>query len=101
MHNTFLFRYKLHYLLALSAFVVWMLFFDEKDVFTQHKRTKELETIQGKIDYFKTEIKSTRTQIDQLDKDPYMLEKFAREKYYMKRDDEDVYVIEPLTIGEK
>lgn len=94
MHKTFLFRYKLHYLLALGGFVTWMLFFDEKDVFTQHKRTKELEDIHEKIEYFKAEISTTRTQIEQLDNDPFMLEKFAREKYRMKRDDEDVFVIE-------
>jgi cell division protein FtsB len=94
MHKSFLFRFKLHYLLALAGFVVWMLFFDEKDVFTQHSRKKELEKLEEKIEYYKTEIAQTRKQVDALDNDPAMLEKFAREKYFMKRDNEDVYVIE-------
>ena len=94
MHQSFLFRIKLHYLLALAGFVVWMLFFDEKDYFTQQKRKQELEKLESKIDYYQSQIAETRKQVDALDNDPAMLEKFAREKYFMKRDNEDVYVIE-------
>jgi cell division protein FtsB len=94
MHKSFLFRYKLHYLIALAGFAVWMLFFDEKDYFTQQKRKKELQKLEQKIEYYKTEIAETRKQVNALDKDPAMLEKYAREKYFMKRDNEDVYIIE-------
>jgi cell division protein DivIC len=95
MHNTFLFRYKLHYLLAVGGFIVWMMFFDEKDYFTQQKRKKELETLETKIDHYKTQITDIRTQVEALDEDPAMLEKFAREKYFMKRDNEEVFIIDP------
>ncbi|HSK13360.1 MAG TPA: septum formation initiator family protein [Phnomibacter sp.] len=94
MHRSFLFRYKLHYLLAIGGFVVWMLFFDEKDYFTQLKRKQELEDLHAKMEYYKTEIEETRLQVEALDRDPAMLEKFAREKYFMKRDNEDVYIID-------
>lgn len=94
MRSSFLFRFKLHYLLALGAFVTWMLFFDEKDYFTQLKRKQELEKLEGKIGYYKEQIAITRKQVEALDRDPAMLEKFAREKYFMKRDNEDVYIVE-------
>jgi cell division protein FtsB len=94
MRKSFIFRYKLHYLLTLAGFVVWMLFFDEKDYFTQLKRKRELEKLEQKIGYYKGEITQTRKQVEALDKDPAMLEKFAREKYLMKRDNEDVFVVE-------
>jgi cell division protein FtsB len=94
MHKSFIFRYKLHYILALAGFVVWMLFFDEKDIFTQQKRKQELEKLEGKIVYYKDQIELTRKQVDALDRDPAMLEKFARERYFMKRDNEDVYIVE-------
>lgn len=94
MHKTFIFRYKLHYLLALAGFVCWMLFFDEKDIFTQQKRKQELDKLEGKINYYREQIEATRKQVEALDRDPAMLEKFAREKYFMKRDNEDVYVVE-------
>lgn len=94
MAKNFIFRFKLHYMLALGGFVVWMLFFDEKDYFTQRKRKMELEKLEEKIDFYKTQITDTRQQVDALDNDPAMLEKFAREKYFMKRDNEDIYIIE-------
>ena len=94
MQNSWIIKYKMHYLAALAAFVVWMLFFDQKDYFTQVKRKKELERLEEKKAFYQTQIANTRKQIEALDQDPAMLEKFAREKYYMKRDDEDVYIIE-------
>ena len=98
MAKGFVFRFKLHYLLALAGFVVWMLFFDEKDVFTQIKRTRELEKIENRIAFYRQEIDQTKKQIEQLDTDPAMLEKFAREKYFMKRDNEEVFIIEYDTL---
>lgn len=95
MHKTFLFRYKLHYLLALGGFIVWMLFFDEKDYFTQQKRKDELKTLEHKIENYKKQISEIREQVDALDNDPAMLEKYAREKYFMKRDNEEVFIVEP------
>jgi cell division protein FtsB len=94
MHRSFIFRFKLHYLLAIGGFVVWMLFFDEKDVFTQQKRAAELQKLEEKMGYYEEQIAETRKSIDLLDKDPMMLEKFAREKYFMKRPNEEVFIIE-------
>lgn len=94
MHKYFIFRFKLHYVLALGGFVVWMLFFDEKNLFTQIKRTKELERIKNRIAFYRHEIEQTKKQINQLDNDPAMLERFAREKYFMKRDNEEVFIME-------
>jgi cell division protein FtsB len=71
-----------------------MLFFDEKDYFTQRKRKLELDKLEQKMEYYSGEITQIRKQVEALDKDPAMLEKFAREKYLMKRDNEDVFVIE-------
>jgi len=98
MRKFFVFRFKLHYILALSGFVVWMLFFDEKDVFTQIKRTKELERVENRIAFYRQEIDQTKKQINQLDNDPAMLERFAREKYFMKRDNEEVFIMEYDTL---
>lgn len=94
MRKSWIFRYKMHYFGALAAFIVWMLFFDQKDYFTQVNRKKEVETLEEKKAFYQTQIATTKKQIEALDQDPAMLEKFAREKYYMKRDDEDVYIIE-------
>lgn len=95
MHKSFVFKYKLHYLIAFGSFIVWMFFFDEKDYFTQQQRKKELATLETKIDNYKNQIADMRKQIKALDTDTSMLEKFAREKYFMKRDNEEVFIVNP------
>jgi cell division protein FtsB len=72
-----------------------MLFFDEKDYFTQQKRKEELITLEHKIENYKKQISEIREQVEALDNDPAMLEKYAREKYFMKRDNEEVFIVEP------
>jgi cell division protein FtsB len=71
-----------------------MLFFDEKDYFTQRSRKQALEKLEKKASFYKGQIAEIRQQVEALDNDPAMLEKFAREKYFMKRDNEDVFIIE-------
>jgi cell division protein DivIC len=83
------------YLLAITGFIVWMLFFEPvKDVFSQIERKKELEMLNKKISYYKNEIKLARKQQQELEHNPATLERFAREKYFMKKDNEEVFVIE-------
>jgi len=82
------------YFLTLTGFIVWILFFDERDLFTIRHYRQELRELQQSKDYYTAEIKSNQ---DKLQITPATLEKAAREKYYMKRDNEDLYLIK----GEK
>ena len=89
-----LFSYlKNKYVLTVLAFLVWMMFFDRNDVFMQFSQRSKLSQMQQDKLYFKEEIKKNMKIMDDLMNNPAMLEKFAREKYLMKKDDEDVYVI--------
>jgi len=83
------------YLLAAAAFGVWMLFFDKNDYFTQRQRAKELQELNDKISYYQQQIAATRQELLALQNDPFTLEKYAREKYYMKRANEEVFVVTP------
>lgn len=85
------------YLLALAAFVVWMLFFDKNDFFIQMQRYQELKELNEKIDYYKSQITYTQAEIKALENDPGTLEKYAREKYFMKRSNEEIFVVAPQT----
>ncbi len=86
---------KNRYLLTLSGFVIWMLFFEPvKDVFSQIERKKELEMLYKKIGYYKEQIKVARKEQVDLQNNPATLEKFAREKYFMKKDNEEIFIIE-------
>ena len=81
------------YVLVLLFFIVWMLFFDNYSYLEHRVLDKEIEEIEDNIQYYKTEIKKDSANIKHL-KNDNRVEKYAREKYYMKRDSEDVYIIE-------
>lgn len=85
------------YLLATIAFVVWMLFFDQRDIFLQKERAKELKKLEDAKAYYNKEIQNTKTQLDNLQTNPRSIEKFARERYLLKREGEEVFVFEDST----
>lgn len=82
------------YFLAAAAFAVWMFFFDKNDFFTQRERQKELEALEASKQYYTEQIAEERKSLEELQSDPATIEKFAREKYLMKRDNEDVFLIQ-------
>ena len=75
------------------VFLIWMLFFDQNNVFVQMDRWHALRDAEGKADYYKEETEIARQQLNELLTNEHTLEKFAREKYYMKKPNEDVFVI--------
>lgn len=81
------------YLLSVIVFAIWILFFDRNDLFTQHDRKKELEKLETSKAYYQQEITATKQELAELQDNPAALEKFAREKFYLKRPNEDVFVI--------
>ena len=83
------------YLLSLVVFSVWMVFFDDRDVITTHFRYKsELNKLEESKEYYQLQISQTRAELGKLQTDPALLEKYARERYRMKKDNEDLYIIE-------
>jgi cell division protein DivIC len=70
-----------------------MLFFDTQDIFTQMRHNRELKSLQASKQYFTTEIgKLNKIRLD-ITTNPVMIEKIARENYYMKRENEDLFLI--------
>jgi cell division protein FtsB len=72
---------------------VWILFFDRYDLFSQLEQRKELKKLQTDRDYYKSEIEKNSKDLKELQTNPVTLEKYAREKYLMKKDDEEIFVI--------
>ncbi len=87
-----LFRNK--YLLALGAFAFVMLFFDENNIFVQLDREEQLRDMQAKKQFYENEIATTQKELSELQSNPDALEKYARENFYMKRSNEDVFIVE-------
>lgn len=84
---------KNKYLLTTIGIVVWILFFDKNDLFSQADLNGKLNKLKADRNYYLTEIESNKREIEELKTNKKSLEKFAREKYHMKKDNEDVYVI--------
>ena len=83
---------KNKYFLTTIGIVVWLLFFDKNDVFSQMELMGRLNKLRADKTYYLAEIENNRKAIEDLKTNKKSLERFAREKYLMKKDDEDVYV---------
>lgn len=70
-----------------------MLFFDPRDVYTQVQRTKELNELKASKDFYQKEIAKETAELEQLKTNPATLEKYAREKYLMKKENEDLFIV--------
>ena len=81
------------YLLILLLFGTWMLFLDNYSYMDQRVLNKQIDELQDNKKYYQDEIKKDKENIKLL-KNQYQVEKYAREKYYMKKDSEDVYIVE-------
>ena len=84
---------KSKYLISFAAFCVIVFFLDRNDVFTQFERRKELHQLQQSKEYYTTQISSERKELEALKSNPAVIEKYAREKYLMKRDNEELFLI--------
>ena len=75
------------------AFVIWMIFFDQQNFIDRYHLNQTLNGLDEQQDFFLEEISKNEASIYLLENDTSQLEKFAREKYYMKKDNEEVFVI--------
>ena len=82
------------FLLSGIVFVVWMAYFDQNDYYSIQQRHRELQEIKDNVAYLTAETARMEKERNELMSDPRKLEQLARESYHMKRDNEDVYVIE-------
>ncbi len=81
------------YVLVLLFFIVWMLFLDNYSYLDHRFLDKEIDELETNKEYYQNEIDKDKKSIKTL-KNPHQIEKYAREKYYMKKDSEDIYIIE-------
>lgn len=81
------------YVVTTLVLVVWLLFFDKNDFFSQMALHKQVKKLEAEKKYYSTEIRNNLEQQKELKTNKKTLEKFARENYLMKRDNEDIFVI--------
>lgn len=92
-HQSWLRILRNKYVWVLVFFGTWMIFLDNYSYFDHRALDNEIQELEDNRDYYKQEIRNDNKNIKLL-KNPEQIEKYAREKYYMKRDSEDIYIIE-------
>ena len=92
--------FKNIFLLVTVIFIVWMLFFDANSWLIHRELNKEIDALNVKKEFYESEINSDKKEIKIL-QTPEGVEKYAREKYNMKKENEDIYIIETDTLKPK
>ena len=81
------------YVLLFVFFVVWIVFLDNQSYLQQRQLNKQIDELENNQEYYQTEINKDKKSIENL-KNSEQIEKYAREKYFMKKDSEDIYIID-------
>lgn len=84
---------KNFYFLFGLFFIFWMSFIDSNDFYTQYKLREKLMDLESEKQYYVERIREVEKDREELLSNQELLEKFAREKYLMKKDSEDLYII--------
>lgn len=84
---------KNKYFIAAACFLIWMLFFDPKDWALISSRKEKLLDLQKSEHSLSKQIAETRVELNLLKTNAHTIEKYAREKYLMKKDNEDLFIV--------
>lgn len=85
--------FKNIFVIILAIFAIWMLFFDANSYLIHRELNKEMDALEDEKEYYKNEIEKDNKAIKELSTEEG-IEKLAREKYYMKKENEEIYIIE-------
>ena len=85
--------FRSFYFIFTSLFLVWMFFFDSNDFITQYQMSKNLSDLEAQKEFYLGKIDSVQQDREELLSNSELLEKYAREKYMMKRPTEDLFII--------
>jgi cell division protein DivIC len=85
--------FKNIFFLIFIVFAIWMLFFDTNSWFIHNELNNDIEALEDEKEYYKKEIEKDNREIQKLSNEEG-LEKYGREKYHMKKKDEEIYLIE-------
>ena len=84
---------KNKYIATIIFFIIWIFFLDDYNLINQHKTRKKAQQLKQKKDFYLSEIEKDSIELYKLQNDPEFQEKFAREKFLMKKENEDVFII--------
>ncbi len=76
------------------CFVIWMIFFDQNSLFTHLELDKQIKNLEQDETYFKQHLEDENQKLKVLTENPAEIERIAREKFYLKKDNEDIFIIQ-------
>ena len=92
-HFSEMFRLKNKYVITSAIFIIWIVFFDMNSLIERRKLIKTLKATINEKEFYKIRIKADSRRLEELRTNIDNLEKFAREEYLMKKDNEDIFII--------
>ena len=81
------------YLVLFLLFILWIIFIDDYNLINQSKIKNTVDDLKIQKEFYISEIKSDSTELYKLQNDPAEQERFAREKFLMKKENEDIFII--------
>ena len=99
MKNKILKFVKSKYGIIIILFLIWMIFFDSNSFFVHRELNNEINELDNQKSYYEKEIANDNVELQLIQSDSG-LEKYAREKLYMKKDNEEIFLIEYDTISD-
>ena len=82
------------YIFTVVVFALWLLFFDKTNAIDYIGNQSRISSLKAQKAFYENGIKDVTAQLNLLSTDKKSLEKFAREQYYLKKEGEDIYLIE-------
>ncbi len=87
---------KNKFFIAFAAVMVWLIFFEHNSIIHQWRTNRSIRELKKEKAFYKREIYKDSIAIEEIKNDPEALERLAREKYYMKKEGEYIYIIEGI-----
>ncbi|HTN37642.1 MAG TPA: septum formation initiator family protein [Arachidicoccus sp.] len=87
---------KNKYIIAVLVFLMLIFFYDRNDIFVQLERSEQLNTLQKSKSFYQNEIDKTKKELTSLEGSPRAVEKYAREHFFMKKDNEEVFIVDSV-----
>jgi len=85
--------FKNTYIIILLFFIIWMVFFDSNSTLVHRELNEKINDLNKETEYYKNEIKKDKIELSKIQSDSG-LEKYAREELYMKKENEDIFIIQ-------
>lgn len=86
--------FKNFYLMTGFCFLIWMMFLDSNDLISRFKMTAKVRSLENEKEFYLEKISEVEKDRQELMTNKELLEKFAREKYLMKKESEDIFIIQ-------